>query len=838
VTQSPPEPPPGQSSSNTASDGANVGMQVGFMDYRVNIYAPTENESPAARYGRAVRLLDADACPQAASLIAEAVVKDDFRGAGPISANHVAFHWMLAVLGGAGHVTGEDRKRLQPARALIDPGTADSWLDGCRVIDQLLECVRRQEEQDPSGRIESGYIELLVAYNALSDECRDGIQRHLESLLTGSEEAEIETVIVQAAEARRDREREERIRNAWKFFEPIPAEAREKPPDEPNLLLPARILAGAGAVLGLASFVYWLILLQRGGVVRALLIGAVLIVGGVLAALSAISYAATSERLAAREREHGLRQVHSQNRYSLPEPGSSSELGDDPDEAETDEAARKLTRRKLFVALTARQIREEFGRHAPRAASARKRWLEETAGLKKTLKDEILALYSNPSVLPGSVDWLICHRVTQIAKQWRENSLRDFRTKLQPGARTVLGLGLGLIAVAAAAIYAVIVMLLLQPAEGVLATVAIAAAALLAGGSRIDLYAVQRRAVRDSKPERAARFQADEDAHKQWVDDLKGRPSDADIARWLSDDKIHIKQLALDQLGLARSDVLSSATLVEPGPGRYFGMRVPFGPPRYTHYRVSVFVLTRAGVRQVSVTLDIRTGDVYDQIRRSFRHDAIASATVHETGIRFNTGRREAISAKHRGPRRGTDHAADQPDSAGPDEVLPDSTRRGRAEPGSGYASAKPVRFDESLILRQQITLHLMSSQVILLQVQTYYADLSDAELEDPAYLLNIALDTSGISGVVQVLEAISGHGSQWAAQWERQQQLRRQRASRPASPGRPGPDWPGAAAAAPGPEAEPPTSEIAREPTQVRPDTGIDSDGSRRDEVARPVSS
>jgi hypothetical protein len=751
------QPPPlnaGESAANSAA--GDVGVQIYSVTGNVNYFAVSDTQQPMDKYKVAVRFLKARVTSEALRLIKD-VVGTGFRGGsddedtGEISANHIAFHWLLAVLSESERITDDLLHAMTEARAFADVAADDEWLAGCRAIEDLVSCVRRQDEEDQAGLIDTGFVQFMRHYEALSSGCQEGIQRHLEPLLIGGQAVEVEALIANDAMTRRQQEQEERLKNAWKFFEPTPEPPRESKPDPPDFLTGQRVVAYFGAALGLAALACWVTLLQERGVLIAIIVCVVILAGAELAVWSAIAFAATRGRLAAKEREHGRADVGGSSRYNLPEPGTSPAHADDPDEAETDEEARGLARRKQFLRIATDHLNAEFRKHAPRAATARRNWQRDIAGLKKSLKDEILRVYHEPTLRHGSLNWLITYRVAEIASQWHDKTLRDYQTRLQPRVRTILGLGVGLVATLAAAIYAVIMSLIVWPLAGAAATLAMIVAGLLVGASRLDLFLVHQRAIRDGEPERTKRFNAEQAEHKRLTDELRDRPSDADVARWLDYDKIYLKTHALDQLGLARRDILSSATLVEPAPGRNVGIREPFGPPRYSKYLISVFLLTDSGVRQVQATVDTCTGDVYDQVRRSFRHDVIASAMVAETGIRFETGRREAMP--------------------------PEGKRASRRLHPSGAVPYDRVRgFDASLILRQEIRLRLMSAETILLQVQSFDADFSDPAMENPTYLLNIALDTSGISSVMELLEAISGHGAQWAAQRERQR--RRSRAS------------------------------------------------------------
>lgn len=747
-------PAPEEPAANAASGDATVGMQIGSVTGNVTYFEVTDTQQPMQKYKVAVRFLNARVASEAGKLIKE-VIGTGFRGGydpedkTEITANHVAFNWMLAVLSNSERVTESLLAAVAEARGFADPAIDDAWFSGCRAIDKLVECVRRQDEEEQSGRTETGFLEFMRDYEALSPGCREGIQRHLELLLTGGQAVEVEALMASDAMARRTREHEDRLSRAKKFFEPTPEPPRQQRPDPPVFRTGQLILAGLGATLILAGLVCWFVLLQERGVLIALLTGAVIVGGSEVAARSGIEFAALRMRLAAKERDFRRDQVASRSRYSLPEPGSSPELGDDPDEAETDEEARTIARRRQFVRIAKKLLDEELAKHAPRAATARKAWHTETAGLRKSLEEEILTVYHEPSLRHGSLNWLISYRVKEIARRWHDRTLREHETLLRPGTRTVLGLSAGLIATVAAALYALIISVVVWPQGGTIALVVVIIGGLLVQASRIDRHLVQERAIRDGEPELTARFEAERAEYERQEQDLRDSPTDADIARWLDYDKIYLKTHALNQLGLARRDVLSSATLVEPGPGPIVGIRNPYGPPRYSKYRISTFLLTDSGVRQVSATLDTCTGAIYNQVRRSFRHDVIASATVLETGIRFETGRREAM------PPEG--HRANQ----GP-------------HPSQAVLTDRARGFDASLILRQEISLHLMSSERIQLQVQSFDADYNDPAMEDPTYLLNIALDTSGISPVMELLEAISGHGAQWAAQRERQRRRRR----------------------------------------------------------------
>jgi hypothetical protein len=742
VTDGPPDPGPGQFSENTASGNARVGAQFGFVTGDVHHYHVTDGQQPAERYAVAFRFLEGGASARAAELIKE-VVEAGYRGGDDtddyddkVTVNHIAFHWMLAVLSGKPleHLTAEDFTAIRLARTLTTNASLDDqWLAGCNLINRLLSSLRRQER---TGRPEPGLGRLLSDDRLLTDRCRDRIRRHLDVLLVAGQADQQDAY--SAEYAIRGRMSDDRLNRAWKFFEPTPEEPRRRHPAEPHLATSGRLLFGAGAVLAVAAGAYWIVLIQNAGAWPAIAVALGLLAGGAAAAPSAISYFAVRQQIANRDRQLGYDQL--QGRYG----GSSAEqddaLADDADE-DNEDSERVRARRRKFVQLVNNHIDKEFSERAPRPSVARKKWHGDTAGPRRALRDEILSLYAEPSLRLGSVNWLISYRIAEISRLWHAKKLTEYRTQLHPSLRVLAGLTLGTIAFAVAAAYGIVTMIIVRPAEGVIAALAMIAAGLLVYASRVDRHLVQQRAIRADGPYRQQRFEDEQAEYRRRVEELRNRPGDEEVARWLDFDKIYLKTLAMNQLGLGRRDILQYATLIEPGPG-WIGARVHFGPPRYSVYIVSVFLLTDAGVRQVTVTLDFLTGVAGNQIRRSFRHDAIASATVIEDGIRFDTGRRETMPSESQRDRHGTLRAIE----------------------GKGASQ----QFDASLIIRQEIRLRLLSSEAIRFRVENFDADYIDPAIEDAASLLNVALDTSGITAVLELLEAISGHGAQWAAHQER----------------------------------------------------------------------
>jgi hypothetical protein len=182
-------------------------------------------------------------------------------------------------------------------------------------------------------------------------------------------------------------------------------------------------------------------------------------------------------------------------------------------------------------------------------------------------------------------------------------------------------------------------------------------------------------------------------------------------------------------------EVLAHATLTEPAPG-CVGRRMPYGPARYSAYKVTIFLLTRTGIRLAAMALDFLHGDAFDQVRRAFRYDTMVSARVQENGIRYDSASRLAMSAP--------------------------AYPWGNGQNGSsGGQGAVRRNIDGSVILRQELRLSIGDGESLRFLVENF--ESIDPELrEDPVDVLDLTLDVSGLSGALELLETACGHGDPW----------------------------------------------------------------------------
>jgi hypothetical protein len=515
-----------------------------------------------------------------------------------------------------------------------------------------------------------------------------------------------------------------------------------------------------------------------GGIVLMLLLAC----SGFAAYKSGIVVLAARGRLADKEREYGNPTL---SRYSVSyslapaaahrsaaaqqqpsqggEPSASAEQEKAKARAEQEAADARYDR---FVRAARRHIDHEFTDQAPQAPDGRRAWETATARLKDAMKEEVVNAYRGAE--QGSLDWLIAWRVKEIARRYQEGTLFGYRDELRaPGwARAALRISIAILLLAVLALLAGtfsssigigLIVLMLLPLAGVTVR-----------ASRLDVYLVVRHRLPSDTEDAKKRSKAERAEFERWELELRDRPSDAEIARWLDYDKLYLRMIAMKRLGVAGRQLITHATLTEAAPGSR-GARIIHGPPRYSAYVVTIFLLTETGVRRLAILLNFETGIPSDHVRQSFQYNAIAWAGLLEIGVRFDNG-------------------------SEPKALMP--TDGQRLNPGDSLVPAPPDdrlrTADGSPILRQDFILVLVTGQSIRISVESFDEDFRDISLEDSRELLDLALESSGISSALKVLETVAAQGRDWLV---RERRLRSRQApglrAVPPSPGDSGPGKP-----------------------------------------------
>jgi len=649
-----------------------------------------------------------------------------------ITSCHVAYHWALAVLSGRSfdHLSPENFGSIQRASNLALQDDRDAWWKPASVVFQLISCLIRQEKT--GGADPDSFGVVLLEYESLQIERRDEVRCHLDMILTGGIQDQLDAIF--AKEVRDRRMDGERIKRVPKFFQPDPEPPREGRTLVPELTTTRRAVGAAGAIMATVALLWAFVLIGAHDWIAVAVIALALLAGGYLTIRVGTPCLAARGRKADRGQERDG--YAGPARYSMAVAESLPSLPPEPDQDETDKDKEKEVRAKRgqFRRQLKPYIRDSFEQEAPRKPDERSRWENDSQREKSALNARLLSLYDDPPTEPGGVNWLVDWYAKEARRKWDAGQLGD-----DGGGPTVEALsgylfagGVSACAVGLVALFVELFSASIGIPVAILALIAVGGTLL--ASSRIDVYVVQRYRLPIEKAGIEQQLNAERKEFERCEQELADRPRDAEMARWLEYDKIYIKNLALNQYGLTNRDIVAHAILAESGYGRRRA-RIVNGPWRYSRYIVSLYLLTAAGMRRVTANLDFETGMVSNQRRYNFRFDAIAAITVTELGIRFDNGRRQVILLDEHDP-----------------------------------AHDQDVR---SLILAQGFRLSLASGENITAVVENFDDGLLDRMREDPDRLYELAFDTSGVAAALRVLEAVAAEGREWIHQ-ERARRSRR----------------------------------------------------------------
>ncbi|MFJ8959118.1 hypothetical protein ACIRG5_06975 [Lentzea sp. NPDC102401] len=669
--------PPG--SHNFAQPGANVGQQnaVNYGDTAVHveaIYHVNQGDPPEHRHNVARNFLAAGVAREAERLFG------DLLREGQVTTQR-AYYYALSVVSGrsCGEVGGELFKNVRDARKIAQSLPDDTWQDAFTVVWRLLHLVRGETATDRPGE---NVDDVLAAFGTLPPDRQEEITQHLATIQDGVTQASLEGAYAHRVVTQRMSNN--RVQRAWKFFEAEPAPPRpfvaaETRPEQRHWL--PVVFGGFAVLIGLLSSF-------TGTSLPGVLLALPIVAGG-----GVLLVRHGAQRLGAT--------MWGQIRLSQvtpppyqPEPRSPGHW------VRTD-----------FVQEIHRIVDSRFTEARPHVAGD---WPTYTAGIRAHLKHRFVALYGNAQVPAGGVSWLARWHARKVAEGWSSNAL--FQTAVRSTERDTLLYRVGMgVAIAG---------LVVLTASG-----AIAAVIFLAPGFFFLVNGIIR--IRGlQKMSALARahdehiFAAETQGYEDWLRVMADRPSDGEMARWLSMDKICLKNDLVRRNNLTTHDLVTHVVMTEGANGANRA-RVLHGPPRYSKYEVQIFLLTRSGVREMRVELDFLTAEARNERRNLFRYDALASASVTEVGLR---------------------------------------TTRGEGDGTREVEKLRSRKFRLTLVNGADITV-----------VAENFRNADDAVLEDESELYLVALQTSGIDAALPVLEAVAAEGSDWI---DREQE-RRERWSR-----------------------------------------------------------
>jgi hypothetical protein len=480
----------------------------------------------------------------------------------------------------------QDFARLEAAHEHPRFG-ADDWVEGVRFIERLLRNIAAEDPEHPIADED---------FEKLGDTQRRKITRHLEMFLSGPLEDHAWRRAIH--EAKDSQMVSDRMKRTWKFFEPDPVAPRRVAPEPVSITIGVRVRLGAAAIVCVATVAYLGFLLVRRGEIVPIFAYLITILGGISWAWNGLEWNSRNERLRAKNREYygPLRQ-----RQPPPLDGFASQVD--------------------------RIVRACFRKYVPTGVK-RDVWLAETAGIRRSLRDEIVRAYRDSRVEADGIAWLIRHRVSVVKSRWQRHTLWDYREKYRTPFLRKLGAVGGAVISMAAAVRALVGAVPEQPLHTSLVIPLLAASSWVAARAGRRLL-VEHRRYADELAENNEVYVRSQAAYRRWMDKLSDTPTDTEMAEWLECDRMMVVDTALRHYKMKPSNMIMHTFIEAPAPG-CDSARVLHGPWRFSRYQMLVFLLTTDGVRQMNVDLDFLKLELENRQRTNYRFDAVASVRVTE----------------------------------------------------------------------------------------------------------------------------------------------------------------------------------------------------------------
>lgn len=577
----PPPEPHDISTDNAAGPGAMVGIQASVV-HNANVYQVSASDPPEKKYQTGVRYLE-DGVPRKAEELFSAAMADGLDTA------EVRFHWALSMFSARSDrdLTKEERERLvEASQRFVAHEDDEEFGPALSAVRALI-----------AHRLDTSAEDIKLAEKqimALPAEIKAKALRHLDKVLSAATRESVWTDTRERAEI--DRHSANRDRRAWAYFEPAPAGPRARQTQPPHIGLGerARIAAGTLVCALAVGWLGWLTLSSAAPVAMV----------AYLLALAA-GYAFARNAFEWRYRVRRLRWEESR-RHGSPATARSDGPG--------------------FAASVTNSFNFYFGKYKP-CDREKDWWLNETAGIRACLRDEIVEIYRESGVSLANVVWLIRYHAIDVEKQWSAGTIDDYKVRLRVADKTkiwcVLGLTILILTVGAVVQNAIQA----QPVETGTVTLLALVSGLYAARKWYGVASGRRNYVDDvddgrrRKEGRAKEF-------RRWTQRLRdARPSEDEMETWLRSDITILIADALEHFRISWHDVLSYAVLRVPTPDAHRAQERN-GPWRYDKYALRLFLITKDGVREVGKMLDFKVGRFHGEERNTFRFDAVSSVNV------------------------------------------------------------------------------------------------------------------------------------------------------------------------------------------------------------------
>jgi hypothetical protein len=420
--------------------------------------------------------------------------------------------------------------------------------------------------------------------------------RHLQLFLDGPIQDQMWALAM--TRAKEDQMVGHRAARAWKFFQPKPADPRVRPPDPAQTPLTIWIQAVAGTIIFLAAAIFIGYLLARSGRILTLLTYLLIVPAGYAGARDAVEWRFRVVRRFAKDRRFGPHR----RRGTTASPGG-------------------------FVWKVDRSFTRYFAKYIP-DGDERHEVLAETAGIHRSMRDELVEIYREKRISAEEIAWLIRYQVRQLRDRWRDGTLWSYRDELATPLRTRAAAVLGLTVSVGVELWVLGTAMSASPPEAAPSGALMLAAGWTAARAWLHVVLEHRRVAADAVEsaqvltERKAEF-------VRWQARLADRPKDLEMAAWLDCDRKVLLNEVLQHYRLTMSTVIAHA-FVEAGDSSARRARVRGGPWRYNRYRLLVFLLTSDVVRQLTVQLDFYQGTIHDRRRTNYRYEAVAAVKVRQ----------------------------------------------------------------------------------------------------------------------------------------------------------------------------------------------------------------
>ena len=575
--------PHGPKIDNRAGDGAGVGIQAGSV-HDSTVYMVQPDAPPSRKYEVGLRYLNNNVPRRALELIEEAMANGH-------DGSEVRFHWALAMLSGRSYrdLTSDERERLHALTGEVATLPVDPWTRAADMICDLLSCLDGRESDGPL---------VLKRLNDLHPAQRDKIIRHLDLVLTGGMKSALWAESRLAAEeARLGRDRLGRV---WAYFHPEPAGARSRWPLGAPLSWGGFVRAApvSSTVFAAASGYIALVAvfgLSFAAIAVLPLFGAAVYFGGT----HALTWYVRSRWIKGKDLEHSPRNW------------------------------RPCASGQGFANRVDHAFTHYFARYRPPQWTP-EQWLAETAGIRTTLRDEVVEVYRESRTKAEAVTWLIRFMARDVRARWESGTLLEHRERYKVAPDTqawALAAGTG------AAVTGLVIVgaaLATEPVTVVMAAVAAGVAGRFCVPEGLNHY-YWNWAHHEDRREREQILAARQAEYTRWKTKLDTlRPSEEQMEEWLRCDRTLILDRALKHYRLGWHDILAYSFLQTPHqPCKR--ARPKGGPWRYSRYDIRMFLVTRDGVREVAVDLDFERAEVGKEKRGNFRFDAVSSVNVDQT---------------------------------------------------------------------------------------------------------------------------------------------------------------------------------------------------------------